>query len=876
MKLLDFIYKLNYEAALLPNMGRICDGDIYELNHYQNVKYPAFCATQLQHSEAGDWRYYQFNLFYVDRLTSNHGNAREIQSEAVDALSTIVRNITKYGVELNGSVLYDTFTERFDSECAGAYATVTFAAMVDDICPQWYAYPIRKIYYKMRDGIDPLEDSDISITGDGKFLYNDREKGVIGLIITNPNGYVNFDLTREGTNIDTIDFHEIDIEFRLGDNNGLGLNYAGLNKVVFPDTLTYLGLMQGCQFSSVTLPDTVTYIGHTFYGCENLEHLVYKGTKAQFNAIQKFSNRPEYPYDQFNWHGGETAPLFCSVICLDGILEICKHGCECDPCPTDSFCEDCPAHCEDYCDDCQSDCPSDGACTSDCPSHCDDAPCSDCVSDCGIDCNSDCAEDFCYLDCITDGVCESDCSSDQDMPDVSGLTGCYRMVLVTNTTEPDPNARYVLADANRYVYLSDTESIWPSGGDETLGGWLFKSNGYTLTDGYITNIEDWEQFRVEWLYGNVRLFTEDGLRLYFQRSEHNVAFNFVTAAELRPQSDGSLLNNRDHASYLGYFNVSANIGARVPGYDGFKKLYLYKLVKGDCPDPDPTGCTSDCTDICSDCASDCTDVCNDCPTDGVCTSDCTDAPCSDCASDCPSHCEDTPCSDCASDCPSHCEDTPCSDCSNDCGSDCSSDCSADAPQPVPLTPLVDGQRYVIYTVIPGHGGRALSVLGSGMRPATGYGQDDTITQIDMASEAAVVLTASTSGDSSQLVWVNEDMYSPHVSHYMIIGDNVYSGNTGVRELDYESGNTPQNVEMVAIDGNYQLVSTESYYNGQQLRLYCSYNQTYDVARAVWATPETINQNPDWTEISAYIFKYTGNSKNALPGQDGEYVPTETE
>lgn len=491
MKLYDFITKLNYEAALLPNMGRICGGDIYELNHYQNVKYPAFCATQLQHSEAGDWRYYQFNLFYVDRLTSTHGNAQQIQSEAIDALSTIIRNITSYGIELQGSVLYDTFTERFDSECAGAYATVTFAAMADDICPQWYRDPVRKIYYTLGvlDSADErfLRDSDILIDGDAGFLFNQFDQktgsGVIWVILEKPDGYMNFNLAREQIAIKTIDFSDIDIEFRFGEN-GLGINYSHtLEEIIFPEKLTYLGLLQQAVFSSVTLPDTVTYIGHTFLYCYDLVNVVYGGTMEQWNAIPKFNNVHGYPYNSMNWHGGETAPMFCEVICSDGVVALCKPDCECNPCPVDS-------PCKDYCGDCESDAPCgdcalDGVCTSDgsdCPT---DGVCTEdnpCPTD-GV-----CTEDAPCVDCAED-ICSSDTVPITGNTFGSDLSGLYRMEKQVSVPVFDENAYYVIADEDMQVHAI---------GLEENGEYRPIPTGYTLNnDGYITDIENWSVFTLK-------------------------------------------------------------------------------------------------------------------------------------------------------------------------------------------------------------------------------------------------------------------------------------------------------------------------------------------------------------------------------------------
>ncbi len=410
MKLLDFIYKLNYEASRIPNMGRICGGDIYELNHYQDIKYPAFCATQGQHSEAGDWRYYQFNLFYVDRLTSTHGNSQEIQSEAIDALSRIIRNITSYGIETEGTVTYDVFTERFDSECAGAYATVTFGTMVDDICPEWYENPVYTIRYTMESGYT-LKDEDFSFGGDYGFLWHDAEDHEIVFINRGGSNASGSFRTEENKHIATMDFSKANAPgFYLE-----GVNYQGgtLKEVILPDTLVHLGILQGSIFTGLTIPVTCERIEMTFTSCDYIQTITYEGTVDQFNAISKFDQSSQGSY--FTWSGGTEMLQY--VDCTDGIICLrwcggCTSDCETD-CPYEQICT------EDY--PCENDCPTDYC--EDCPSHCDDSPCSDCASDCASDCSSDCSEDGCVSDtpcsdcasdCPSDGVCTSDnpCASD--------------------------------------------------------------------------------------------------------------------------------------------------------------------------------------------------------------------------------------------------------------------------------------------------------------------------------------------------------------------------------------------------------------------------------------------------------------------------------
>lgn len=746
MKLYDFILKLNYEASQLPNMGMICDGDIYELNHYQNVKYPAFCATQLQHSEAGDWRYYQFNLFYVDRLTSSHGNAQQIQSAALDALSKIIKNMTRY-VETQGSVLYDVFTERFDSECAGAYATVTFMTLVSDTCPDWFnfrwdAENIKVLRYTwtsrnqeaetpsmtnaveaVNQGDDPLDygfESYFNLPQFiGNIVYQGRsnngnnysvvytDKSAAGITWVNADWLI-YDSATEGyfTSIDLSEADSPDCTLYVSCS-------SNLRTVILPGNLAGLGSLKNAGITNVTIPSSVTWMGDVFDGCQRITRATYRGTKEQFLSIPKSDN----------WSGNSTIQY---IYCTDG--RICLRDCEegytgatvavanqinCREVKVDKvtgiggategtyliarignptratrrtsdgkfvfvndsakdgmivnnrigryplfkldFDEETGLHrfadaetglwlnvtsglssfvsdvsgatlmgvgdgfigvgyndeTGDYdyilgynndglavalpygsdntfdlyniIDACGGDpyygCTYDEQCEFDqCNDDCyEDNPCEDCQSDAPC---SDCTEDFCYTDCLADGACTSECSSDQDLPDDSGLTGTHRMELVTSYSQINGTSRYVLADAERHVYLSNTR-IEPDG---VLDGYmyLYKSTGYTLTDGMITDIENWEQFRVQAIAGRyLKLYSEDGSKLWSPDADKNIAFNYMLGRRFSLQSDGTLLDfdfNGSDGRYLGYFDQSTNVGMRIPGYDGHILLHLYKLI----------------------------------------------------------------------------------------------------------------------------------------------------------------------------------------------------------------------------------------------------------------------------------------------------------
>lgn len=730
MKLLDFIYKLCFEARRIPNIGFICpDGNIYNLNHFQNIKYPAFCASQLQHSEEGDWRYYQFNLFYVDRLVSSHKNTQEIQSEAVDALSRIIRNITSYGIETRGSVLYDVFTEKFDSECAGAYATVTFGTMVDDVCPEWYDTPLYLIKWTSEAEMQP---NDYYFTPEGdyymlsdeyyKIIYqgHDEHTGYLVYTDTSPKdgaGEYGGTFAIRDASVTTLDLSQANsTDFKID-----SLSYNPMKELTFNQTLIELGDLRGLPLKSLMLPKSIKrFSGYVFgneYGSQwKLPTVGYEGTMAEFEAIEKSDD----------WSGGTSNFGSLQYIqCSDGI--ICLRDCT-DTFPyftgvttgdTDVQCRTIPFEekipyefgDEDYLyimgwnlSRSTSDAPArvclengtgrlvarqtgdirNSSISSNyglrpwvtfrvhyfTPSDSSDGiyielpyegkwltmngvgqvitttgqttlfyyaedgegntwletgdhlalsvdnsgylvgrrygdgfaltwgQLKDLCSDPGYPyCTYDfCLEDFCYIDCLTDGACESDCASDIIGPDESGLTGCYRMVLVTGITEMDADSHYVLADPERYVYVSD----YRIKDEETEPDYyyLYKSSGYTLTDGYVTDISDWAVFKLRLPISTdeVCLYLADNasVRFWSPDGRKNIAFTYLSPRGFILQSDGSLLNIDNDGRYLGYFHLSTNVGMRVPGYEGHKKLYLYKLVKGDCPEPGPTGCTNDC------------------------------------------------------------------------------------------------------------------------------------------------------------------------------------------------------------------------------------------------------------------------------------------
>lgn len=137
MTLKETINTVNAVAAKQPNINTIVvSGNVFDLNQDNvTVKYSAFCLQQTNHTQTGDFIDYHFNMFYVDRLTTDRKNKIEVQSNAITNLQNIIRGLQQLDVidTYDEEITYTTFTERFGAECAGAYCNLTISSTID-IC----------------------------------------------------------------------------------------------------------------------------------------------------------------------------------------------------------------------------------------------------------------------------------------------------------------------------------------------------------------------------------------------------------------------------------------------------------------------------------------------------------------------------------------------------------------------------------------------------------------------------------------------------------------------------------------------------------------------------------------------------------------------
>lgn len=138
MTLLETTRLIEFVASKMPNINSVVETEnIYDLNNDNvNVEYSAFCLQQQQHnSDIEGFITYNFNLYYIDRLTLNKANKLEVQSSGITILQNIINVIRErnYVSDIR-STSFVTFTEQFTANCAGVYCSIAITTQNLSLC----------------------------------------------------------------------------------------------------------------------------------------------------------------------------------------------------------------------------------------------------------------------------------------------------------------------------------------------------------------------------------------------------------------------------------------------------------------------------------------------------------------------------------------------------------------------------------------------------------------------------------------------------------------------------------------------------------------------------------------------------------------------
>lgn len=139
MTLEDIIDKIKAAASGIPNVNTVQEGNIYDLmNGNRQVKYASVIITQSTHRYGDGQIYFSFNIFYVDRLVDDlESNRVDVQSQGIEVLKNIINQVCGEDDIDRTEATIETWTERWNDMCAGAFANVTFQVPSDDCYEQY-------------------------------------------------------------------------------------------------------------------------------------------------------------------------------------------------------------------------------------------------------------------------------------------------------------------------------------------------------------------------------------------------------------------------------------------------------------------------------------------------------------------------------------------------------------------------------------------------------------------------------------------------------------------------------------------------------------------------------------------------------------------
>ena len=168
--LFDKIKQLS--KSLDPNIEYVVYGDVYELNHIQNVTYPAVVVTVGQHtSDLDNYKFnYRLNIFYVDRLTDDKANKIDVHANAIIFINSLLKALDDEYIISDYEIF--NFNERFNDVCAGAYVSCRIQMPISEC----YDFPGGDC--KTHEIISNIEDINITENGVYSAPYGTAYKNV--------------------------------------------------------------------------------------------------------------------------------------------------------------------------------------------------------------------------------------------------------------------------------------------------------------------------------------------------------------------------------------------------------------------------------------------------------------------------------------------------------------------------------------------------------------------------------------------------------------------------------------------------------------------------------------------------------------------------
>lgn len=132
--LLNIVDRLKEIAESVPSVNTAKEGNIYDImNGNREIQYGVFVITQGTHRASETSMYFNFNLFYIDRLVDDlESNRLQVQSAAIEILRNIINEYVDENDFDRTEISFEVFSEKWVDLCAGAYANVSIVVPIDD------------------------------------------------------------------------------------------------------------------------------------------------------------------------------------------------------------------------------------------------------------------------------------------------------------------------------------------------------------------------------------------------------------------------------------------------------------------------------------------------------------------------------------------------------------------------------------------------------------------------------------------------------------------------------------------------------------------------------------------------------------------------
>ena len=268
MTLYDLINKFKDTSLKHVLVNEFGEGDIYEYLNSREHKYPCVFLTITGISDNDYDRGINCTLFYVDRLTSDSSNKKQVQSTGLNVLSEI---LSKFNTT---STSYTPFTEKFSDLCAGVFAETNISIELDFECGD--NFKIRNKYIVENGTYDVENIDEVTIECPSVDEYIDEierledEVQVKDKLI---NSVTSLEITENGTYIapeGTLGYNNISVNTKFKIPNGTKLGYSTVidknldfsdvtdfSRMFYQDENAYPGLLEA--------PEIDTSNGINFY-----------------------------------------------------------------------------------------------------------------------------------------------------------------------------------------------------------------------------------------------------------------------------------------------------------------------------------------------------------------------------------------------------------------------------------------------------------------------------------------------------------------------------------------------------------------------------------------------------------------------------------